>query len=142
MPHSLRPRQHWVFDLDNTLYPPQARLFDQIEIRMTAYVMAALGVARAEADHLRRSYWARYGTTLAGLMAEHGVDPEPYLVDVHDISLDHLCHDPDLRAAIAAIEARTGKVLMAHGFRMTLPRWRWLGMLLLPPGDAIPAAPR
>ena len=34
----------WVFDLDNTLYPPRARLFDQIEIRMTKYVMDALGV--------------------------------------------------------------------------------------------------
>ena len=29
----------WVFDLDNTLYPPGVRLFDQIEARMTAYVM-------------------------------------------------------------------------------------------------------
>ncbi len=43
----------WVFDLDNTLYPPEARLFDQIEVRMTAYVMASLGVDRAEADRLR-----------------------------------------------------------------------------------------
>ena len=33
----------WVFDLDNTLYPPSARLFDQIEVRMTAFVMQALG---------------------------------------------------------------------------------------------------
>ena len=33
----------WVFDLDNTLYPPALRLFDQIEARMTAYVMRALG---------------------------------------------------------------------------------------------------
>lgn len=65
----------WVFDLDNTLYPPQMRLFDQIELRMTAYVMDALGVSRAEADRLRREYWARFGTTLAGLMEVHGVDP-------------------------------------------------------------------
>ncbi|NCM97704.1 MAG: pyrimidine 5'-nucleotidase, partial [Rhodobacterales bacterium] len=57
----------WVFDLDNTLYPPSARLFDQIEVRMSAWVMQALGVDRAEADRLRRHYWARYGTTLAGL---------------------------------------------------------------------------
>ena len=49
---------YWVFDLDNTLYPPQARLFDQIEVRMTQYVMDALGVQRDEADHLRRHYWA------------------------------------------------------------------------------------
>ncbi len=56
----------WVFDLDNTLYPPAARLFDQIEVRMTAWVMQALGVGQAEADRLRRHYWETYGTTLAG----------------------------------------------------------------------------
>ncbi len=95
--------KHWVFDLDNTLYPPQARLFDQIEVRMTAYVMASLGVDHAEADRLRRQYWAAYGTTLAGLMREHGVDPAPYLTDVHDISLDHLERDPDLAAFIARL---------------------------------------
>lgn len=96
----------WVFDLDNTLYPPSARLFDQIEIRMTAFVMQALGVARPEADRLRRHYWQRYGTTLAGLMREHDVDPGPYLTEVHDISLTHLTPDPGLRAGIAALPGR------------------------------------
>ncbi|MBL4769015.1 MAG: pyrimidine 5'-nucleotidase [Rhodobacteraceae bacterium] len=96
----------WVFDLDNTLYPPQARLFDQIEVRMTQYVMDALGVEQAEADHLRKHYWHSYGTTLAGLMREHDVDPGPYLTDVHDISLDHLEHDTDLAAYITALPGR------------------------------------
>jgi putative hydrolase of the HAD superfamily len=96
----------WVFDLDNTLYPPHARLFDQIEVRMTRFVMEALGVERPEADRLRRKYWAQYGTTLAGLMREHGVDPAPYLVDVHDISLDHLEADTDLAAQIKALPGR------------------------------------
>lgn len=96
----------WVFDLDNTLYPPQARLFDQIEKRMTRFVMEALGVNRDEADRLRRHYWRRYGTTLAGLMREHGVDPGPYLTDVHDISLDHLEPDATLAEALAALPGR------------------------------------
>lgn len=96
----------WVFDLDNTLYPPEARLFDQIERRMTAFVMQALGVDRPEADRLRQHYWQLYGTTLAGLMHEHDVDPAPYLVEVHDISLDHLTPDPALRAGIAALPGR------------------------------------
>ncbi len=96
----------WVFDLDNTLYPPQARLFDQIEQRMTRYVMQALGVDRTEADRLRRQYWQRYGTTLAGLMREHQVDPAPYLSEVHDIALDHLEPDAELRARIADLPGR------------------------------------
>ena len=93
--------RHWVFDLDNTLYPPEARLFDQIERRMTDYVMDTLGVAQAEANRLRKLYWAEYGTTLAGLMDLHGVDPAPYLTHVHEIDLGALSPDPDLRARIA-----------------------------------------
>lgn len=96
----------WVFDLDHTLYPPQARLFDLIEVRMSAWVMKALGVGRAEADRLRLHYWQVHGTTLAGLMREHGVDPEPYLVDVHDIPLDSLTPDPVLADAIRALPGR------------------------------------
>lgn len=96
----------WVFDLDNTLYPPSARLFDQIEVRMTAWVMQSLGVARDEADRLRAHYWSHYGTTLAGLMREHGVDPGPYLTDVHDIDFSGLAPDPALRAGIAALPGR------------------------------------
>jgi len=98
--------RNWVFDLDNTLYPPRARLFDQIEQRMTAWVMEALGVARDEADRLRRHYWQKYGTTLAGLMAEHGVDPGPYLTHVHEIDLTHLEKDPPLAEAISALPGR------------------------------------
>ncbi|GAA6179901.1 pyrimidine 5'-nucleotidase [Shimia sp. NS0008-38b] len=96
----------WVFDLDNTLYPPKARLFDQIEVRMTNYVMEALKVDKPRADHLRQDYWARYGTTLAGLMREHDLDPTPYLKDVHDISLDHLEVDVPLAQHIKALPGR------------------------------------
>ena len=96
----------WVFDLDNTLYPPQARLFDQIEVKMTQFVMDALRVDRPEADRLRRHYWQLYGTTLAGLMREHDVDPGPYLTDVHDISLDHLEQDAALARHIANLPGR------------------------------------
>ncbi len=96
----------WVFDLDNTLYSPRYRLFDQIEVRMTAWVMQALGVDQARANHLRQHYWETYGTTLAGLMREHGVDPGPYLTQVHDIDFSVLPADPDLAAAVAALPGR------------------------------------
>jgi putative hydrolase of the HAD superfamily len=96
----------WVFDLDNTLYPPEARLFDLIEVRMTAWVMDVLRVDHAEADRLRKHYWHTHGTTLAGLMREHDVDPEPYLVDVHDISMESLQPDPTLAAAIRSLPGR------------------------------------
>ena len=105
--------RHWVFDLDNTLYHPSARLFDQIEVRMTQYVMDALGVDRKKADYLRTHYWHTYGTTLAGLMREHNVDPAPYLTHVHEISLDHLEHDIPLAAAISNLPGR--KIVYTNG---------------------------
>ena len=118
--------RHWVFDLDNTLYPPEARLFDQIERRMTDWVMRELGVDQTEANRLRKHYWAEYGTTLAGLMQVHGVDPEGYLHDVHDISFDPLAPDPVLAGRIGALPGRrivytngsapyAAKVLAARG---------------------------
>jgi putative hydrolase of the HAD superfamily len=96
----------WVFDLDNTLYHPDARLFDQIEVKMTEWVMQALRLGHAEANHLRDHYWKTHGTTLAGLMREHGMEPGPYLTHVHDISLDHLEPDPVLAARIKALPGR------------------------------------
>lgn len=103
----------WVFDLDNTLYPPAVRLFDQIEVRMTAYVMDALNVSRAEADRLRVQYWHTHGTTLAGLMREHDVDPLPFLEEVHDISFDQLAPDPTLRQRIDTLPGR--KIVYTNG---------------------------
>ena len=96
----------WVFDLDNTLYPPAMRLFDQIEVRMTHWVMRELGVARAEADRLRQHYWDSYGTTLAGLMTEHGIQPDGYLHEVHEIDFGVHAPDPELAARIKALPGR------------------------------------
>lgn len=96
----------WVFDLDHTLYPPDAGLFDLIEVRMTAWVMKALNVDQPEADRLRAKYWREHGTTLAGLMRLHDVDPAPYLEDVHDIPMDRLSPDPALAANIRALPGR------------------------------------
>ena len=105
----------WVFDLDNTLYPPAVRLFDQIEARMTAYVMRALGVEAAAASVLRADYWRNHGTTLAGLMREHAIDPEPYLAEVHDIDLSAVPPSPELAAAIGRLPGR--KIVYTNGSR-------------------------
>ncbi|MFD0859645.1 pyrimidine 5'-nucleotidase [Roseovarius aquimarinus] len=103
----------WVFDLDNTLYSPHLRLFDQIEVRMTQFVMDTLGVSHAEADRLRVAYWREHGTTLAGLMNVHGMAPEQYMIDVHDIDMSVLSPDPELRARITALPGR--KIIFTNG---------------------------
>lgn len=111
--HAFNSVCHWVFDLDNTLYHPSANLFGQIEVKMTGYVMETLKVSEAEADHLRGHYWRTHGTTLAGLMREHGVDPEPYLDAVHDISLAHLEEDTALAASIRNLPGH--KIVYTNG---------------------------
>lgn len=103
----------WVFDLDNTLYPPDMALFPQVNAKMAAYVRDTLGVSQAEADALRHHYYTKHGTTLAGLMANHDIDPDPYLVAVHDIDFTVLSPDPALAAAIAALPGR--KIIYTNG---------------------------
>jgi putative hydrolase of the HAD superfamily len=103
----------WVFDLDNTLYPPDMALFPQVNARMAAYVCKVLGVTLAEANALRREYYLAHGTTLAGLMLHHGVDPDPYLLDVHDIDFSVLSPDPALARAIKALPGR--KIVYTNG---------------------------
>ena len=120
----------WVFDLDNTLYPPSVRLFDQIEARMVRFVMDLLGVTRAEADRLRRHYWREHGTTLAGLMQEHDMPPQRFLKDVHDICFAALTPDPALRAAIANLPGRA--IVYTNGsapYAARVLEGRWLGGL-------------
>lgn len=96
----------WLFDLDNTLYPESAKLFAQIDQRIGAYVARTLKLDPAEAHRVQKGWFISHGTTLAGLMAEHGVDPHGYLADVHDIEMDVLEHNAPLAAAIAKLPGR------------------------------------
>jgi putative hydrolase of the HAD superfamily len=96
----------WLFDLDNTLYPHDAEFMSLIEGRMTAFVARETGLPRHEAYALQKSYLNNHGTTLAGLIANHGVDPQTFLDEVHDVSMDSLIPDPDLRDALIALPGR------------------------------------
>jgi putative hydrolase of the HAD superfamily len=99
----LAPVRNWIFDLDNTLYPASANLFARIDERIGAYVANRFGVDRDEARRIQKGYFHARGTTLAGLMAEHGVDPHDYLDKVHDVELDVIGENAPLAAAIARL---------------------------------------
>lgn len=96
----------WIFDLDNTLYPAECEFMALIEGKMTELVMRQTGLARDESRALQMKYLHEHGTTLAGLMAEHGVDPQDFIDEVHDVSLDRLTPDPELREALARLPGR------------------------------------
>lgn len=99
----------WVFDLDNTLYPPHSKLWPQIDLRITLYICNLFGLDGLSARALQKHYYYRYGTTLNGLMAENGIDPYPYLDFAHDIDLGSLDPDP---ALVRAIETLPGRKLI------------------------------
>ena len=107
--------REWVFDLDNTLYPAHYRLFDQIDARMGEYIARLFDIDRETARRIQKDYFYRYGTTLRGLMKEHGADPHAFLEYVHDIDYSHIRPDPALDAALAALPGR--KWVFTNGTR-------------------------
>ena len=113
MPPALQHIEAWIFDLDNTLYPAGCNLFAQVDRRMTEYIARLLELNEADARQLQKGWFHAHGTTLAGLMAEHGVDPHHFLDDVHDIEMDVLEHDAPLAAAIARLPGR--KLVFTNG---------------------------
>lgn len=98
--------ESWIFDLDNTLYPPGAKLFDQIDERMGSFIATLLEVDRAEARRIQKKYFHEHGTTLSGLMQSHGVEPGEFLDYVHDIDLEMLEEDRALVEAIGDLPGR------------------------------------
>lgn len=105
--------RNWIFDLDNTLYPASADLFAHIDRRMTAFIAELLSVDLVEAHRIQKAYFIGHGTTLAGLMAEHQVDPHAFLAYVHDIEMDVLQADAPLVAALARLPGR--KLVFTNG---------------------------
>jgi putative hydrolase of the HAD superfamily len=105
----------WVFDLDNTLYPHHLNLWQQVDERIRDYVAQYLRVTKDEAFRLQKDYYRRYGTTMRGLMTEHGLKPDDYLEFVHQIDHSPLVPNPVLGAAIEKLPGR--KLIMTNGTR-------------------------
>ncbi len=103
----------WIFDLDNTLYPPSTRLFDQIDIRMGKFIENLLGCDSTEARRVQKLYFHDHGTTLSGLMHYHAIDPHDFLGFVHDIDMAPLAAAPRLAPKLAALPGR--KLVFTNG---------------------------
>jgi putative hydrolase of the HAD superfamily len=105
----------WVFDLDNTLYPHHLNLWQQVDVRIRDYIVAFLKITHDEAFRLQKDYYRRYGTTLRGLMEEHGLEPDEFLELVHQIDRSPVMPNPALGAAIAKLSGR--KFILTNGTR-------------------------
>lgn len=96
--------ESWLFDLDNTLYPSSCKVFDQVDVLIREYIRNLLDLDEAGADALRKHYWHNHGTTMNGLMADHGIDPDEYMDFVHKIDYSIIPPSPELDAALNVIE--------------------------------------
>ncbi len=98
--------EDWIFDLDNCLYPASTNLFELIDIRMGEFIQRLLGCDAGQARRVQKEHFRRHGTTLSGLMHEHGVEPREFLDFVHDIDLARLSADPEVVEALDRLPGR------------------------------------
>jgi pyrimidine 5'-nucleotidase len=98
------------FDLDDTLYPVEAGLWEAIRSRMSQYMVERMGLPAEQVDAMRKSYLNTYGTTLRGLQHNFQIDSDDYLAYVHDLPLHKFIKpDPAVREML-----------------LSLPRQRWI----------------
>jgi len=114
-PRTFTHVETWVFDLDNTLYPRHLNLWQQVDDRIRDYIANFLSVSRDEAFRVQKDYYKRYGTSMRGMMTEHGMDPDDYLAFVHAIDHSPLEPNPALGAAIEQLPGR--KLILTNGTR-------------------------
>lgn len=97
----------YFFDLDDTLYPPSTRVWEQIGKRINLYLSERMGFPPEQVQQIREKYFREFGTTLRGLQANHNVDMDDYLAFVHDVPLqDYIRPNPALRKALEAVPGR------------------------------------
>jgi putative hydrolase of the HAD superfamily len=114
-PRGFEHVETWVFDLDNTLYPHHLNLWGQVDARIRSYIAGFLKVSEDEAFRLQKDYYRRYGTSMRGLMIEHGMQPDDYLEVVHQIDHSPIEPNPALGAALAKLPGR--KLILTNGTR-------------------------
>ena len=114
-PRGFEHVETWIFDLDNTLYPHNVNLWQQVDERIRDYIADFLEVTHEEAFRLQKDYYKRYGTSMRGMMTEHGMRPDDFLDFVHQIDHSPLEPNPALGDAIEKIPGR--KVILTNGTR-------------------------
>jgi putative hydrolase of the HAD superfamily len=105
----------WVFDLDNTLYPHHLNLWQQVDVRIRDYIARFLDVTHDEAFRVQKDLYKRYGTSMRGLMTEHGMQPDDFLDFVHQIDHSPLEPNAALGAALEKLNGR--KLILTNGTR-------------------------
>ena len=105
--------KHWIFDLDNTLYSGQTKVFSEVDKKMSTFISEKMNVDLIKAKEIQKKYFYEYGTTLSGLMKQDNIDPYDFLDFVHDIDISWLPKDLKLRKELIKIEEK--KYIFTNG---------------------------
>jgi putative hydrolase of the HAD superfamily len=105
--------KYWIFDLDNTLYSGQTKVFSEVDKKMSTFISKKMNVDVVQAKKIQKEYFYEYGTTLSGLMKQDGIDPHDFLEFVHDIDISWLPKDLKLREELIKIKEK--KYIFTNG---------------------------
>jgi putative hydrolase of the HAD superfamily len=98
--------EHWLFDLDDTLYPAETDLMLLIRERIGQFIVNLTGLPWEEARTIQRGWLVQHGASLPGVLANYECDPADFLDFVHDVPLDKVPADPELNAILAALPGK------------------------------------
>ena len=102
----------WIFDLDNTLYYADSGIFQQVHELMGKFVSSHLSIEIDEAKQIQKKYYKQHGTTLRGMMDNHGVDPDHFLTEVH--KLDYSIIGPNHKLNEELIKLKGRKIIYTN----------------------------
>jgi putative hydrolase of the HAD superfamily len=105
----------WLFDLDNTLYSGDTKVFDQVDKKMSKFISEKLNVSLEEAKKIQKNYFHEYNTTLNGMIKNHDIDANEFLEFVHDVDLEFLKEDEPLKTEIEKLKGK--KIIFTNGSR-------------------------
>ena len=111
----LQSIKFWIFDLDNTLYSGNTKVFEQVDKKMTEYISKKLKVDKEEAKKIQKKYFHEYNTTLNGMIKNHKINANEFLEFVHDINIDFLQKDLALAKEIEKLDWI--KIIFTNGSR-------------------------
>ena len=96
----------WIFDLDNTLYSADSGIFQQVHDLMGKFVSSHLNIDIEDAKIIQKNYYKQHGTTLRGMMDNHGVDPDFFLEEVHKLDYSIVGPNQNLNDELYKLEGR------------------------------------
>ena len=71
--------KYWLFDLDNTLYSGQTKVFSEVDKKMSSFISKKFNVDLIKAREIQKEYFYEYVKTLSGFINHDKIDPHVFI---------------------------------------------------------------